>query len=315
MAIGARSPLAERQDLEPRSEADLIDFDASFDPALHTVIRRVAMDADTGQIIGYGHAFHMPWSFDPARYWAFVRMDSAYRRRGAGGRLYAELMADIKARGATHVRMMAREEAPAIAAALLRRGFREVLRSWEFELDLSAPGDRLAALNGERAKATIEPLSAVLRRDPDCLSKLRAVYASVMRDVPLPGYLRTEPPLEWFSDYLLHWPTSLPDACFIASDADRFLGISVAHRNENHPGRVDQLLTGVMTEGRSRGIGTAMKLATLAYAKANGYGRIWTAVESNNPRMLALNEAFGFQKTGGLILFEAQLASATAEKS
>jgi ribosomal protein S18 acetylase RimI-like enzyme len=303
--VNALAPEGERQDFEPRSGADLKAFDASFDPARHVLRRHVAEEAGTGRIVGAAHCFHMPWMSDPSRFWCAVRCDPAYRRRGIGGRLYAEAMADLTRLGAAAVRMMARETMPEMVALLTRRGYREVLRSWEFELELDRAGDPPTSVLPPGI--AIEPLPDLVRRDPTWLPRLHALYVAVLREVPLPGFPRADPPPGWLSDHLQRWPTSLPDACLVATDAGRYVGLCVLHRNEDDPARLDHLLTGVAADHRGRGVGVALKLATIAYGKRRGYRSIWTAVESNNPRMLALNERLGFTRKGGLILLEADL--------
>ncbi len=296
------------QDLEPRTGPTLRAFDASFDPALHVVRRLVAEEPGTGRIVGAAQYFHTPWAFDPGRYWCAVRVDPAARGRGLGGRLYAEAMRELAARGATAVRMMARESSPGLLDALSRRGFREVLRSWDFELTL----DRLELTPPLQARASapgiaIAPLPEVQAADPGWLARLHALYVEVMRDVPLPGFPRADPPPEWLADHLERWPTSLPDGCLVAREGGACVGLCVMHRSEEDPARLEHLLTGVAASHRGRGVGVALKLATIAFGRARRYRKICTAVESNNPRMLALNESLGFVRRGGLVLLERSL--------
>ena len=54
-------------------------------------------------------------------------------------------------------------------------------------------------------------------------------------------------------------------------------------------------------------VAMALKLATIEYARAHGCHEIRTAVESNNPSMLAINRKFGFEQREGLTLFERAL--------
>ena len=48
-------------------------------------------------------------------------------------------------------------------------------------------------------------------------------------------------------------------------------------------------------------------IAPIEYARAHGCHEIRTAVESNNPSMLAINRKFGFEQREGLTLFERAL--------
>lgn len=306
--LNALAPPGERQDFEPRSGAELRALDESLDPARYVLRRHVAEDVAGGLIVGSAHYFHMPWAFDPGWFWCAVRCDPGWRRRGIGGRLYAEVTGELAQRGATHVRMMACETAPDMIGLLARRGYREVLRSWDFELDLARSEPRPRAGRGTAVPGiAIAPLPEVVAQDPGWLARVHALYVEVMREVPQPDLPRIDPPPGWLADHLLRWPTSLPEACFVARDGAEHVGLCVLHRSGEDAGRLDHLLTGVAARHRGRGIGVALKLATIAHGRARGYRRIATAVESNNPRMLALNEALGFVKTGGLIVFEAAL--------
>ena len=54
--------------------------------------------------------------------------------------------------------------------------------------------------------------------------------------------------------------------------------------------------TGVDSAYRGRGIGQAMKIRAIEYAKANNHPIIWTTINSLNESSMAINKAFGFQR-------------------
>jgi RimJ/RimL family protein N-acetyltransferase len=66
-------------------------------------------------------------------------------------------------------------------------------------------------------------------------------------------------------------------------------------------------VTGVDPAFRGRGVAVALKLRTIEFAQRNGYERISTWVESNNPSMLAVNEKLGFVRGGGYIVLEKRI--------
>jgi GNAT superfamily N-acetyltransferase len=82
----------------------------------------------------------------------------------------------------------------------------------------------------------------------------------------------------------------------LAVDGDRFVGTSQLWRAP----AADELrtgLTGVRREYRRRGIALALKVHSLAFAKAQAcYKRVLTENESNNRGMLSINERLGFVK-------------------
>ncbi len=263
-----------------------------------------------GALVGYAQLFQIPWLREPGRCWLNLRVDPSYGRRGIGGQLYQSLLADLHALGAATAWIGAHESAPEVAAALERRGFRELLRSWPFVLDTR--GFELArfqqAIDRVAARGiTITTLADERERDPDCLAKLYELHTAINREIPLPGHAHPDPGLAWFERYCYGGPLALPEAYFIAKDGARYAGESSLERLDSWPDELHQKTTGVHGDYRGYGIAVALKLATIAYAQQQGYARIWTAVESNNPSMLAINAKLGFVQEPGMIVFEKQI--------
>ncbi|WP_437815984.1 N-acetyltransferase family protein [Sorangium sp. So ce1078] len=312
--LNAAVPRDERHDIEPRSPGALGELDELLARRGHALGRHVAEVVATGEVVAYGHTFHVPWAHHPARFWCSVRCDPGHRRRGIGAGLFAAMGRDLERLGARALRAMARETQPEMVALAARLGFRELFRSWDFELDL-APGNAPRAGEGAPCAGdgspppgiAIAPLSEERARRPGCLAELHALYLAVSREVPLPNHVDPELPAEAFAAYLEGWPASLPEACFIAKDGGRYVGLCILHRNEEDPACLDHLFTGVAAGSRGRGVARALKLETIAFGRRRGFARIATAVESNNPGMLALNEQLGFVRRGGLVVLEKRL--------
>lgn len=296
-------------DFEPPTAADLRAFDKAYDPARYTLRRFVA--EEEGAFVGYGFYAHMPWAFEPGAYWASVRCDPAHRGRGVGRKLYNRVMDELDRIGAKSVRIEAREGDPIARSALSRRGFVEEVRSSEYVIDASRAD--LGAFRGyaERAAAEgIEVLSLpeVKERDPAWLSKLHALHSAVVREIPLPDEpIPDRTPAE-FLEYLFNAPGALPEACFIATHGDRFAGECVLYRSLDDKAELEHLVTGVDKEYRGRGVAVALKLRTIDFAQQNGFKRISTWVESNNPSMLAVNEKLGFVRAEGILVLKKTLA-------
>jgi ribosomal protein S18 acetylase RimI-like enzyme len=306
--VAAHFPAEQLADFEYAHANELRDFDASFEGTGHT-LRRYVAEAD-GAIVGYTQLFQIPWLAELGRFWTSVRVDPAYGRRGIGGLLYTRLLADLQALDAATAWIGVHETAPAIAAAVERRGFRELLRSWPFSLDtrgfdvtrFQPTLDRVAARG-----ITIVTLADERARDPQCLPRLYELHTAITREIPLPGHPHPQPGLAWFERSISSAPRALPEAFFIAKDGQRYAGESYMQRIEGLPGQLSHKATGVHRDYRGYGIAMALKLATIAYARRHGYTHIWTGVESNNPSMLAINARLGFVQGQGLILFEKQL--------
>jgi mycothiol synthase len=307
-ALGEKDELL---DFEPCSGAELRELDGSLDPSRYTLRRYVAEDTVSGTLAGYAFYAHTPWAFDPKVFWASVRCDPSYRRRGIGRELYTKVVDDLARIGATRVLMEATEGDEAVIAALVRRGFREQMRSTEYILKTSDARLEDFRRYDERVEAAgieIFALPALAERDPGWLPKLHALHNDVMRDIPLPDEIDPFRPLPAFQEYLCGLPEALPDACFVAARGERYVGECVLHRSQVDPGCLDHLITGIDRAYRGSGVAIALKLRTIEYARSKGYERISTWVESNNPGMVEINRRFGFVRGGGLIIFEKEIS-------
>jgi RimJ/RimL family protein N-acetyltransferase len=182
------------------------------------------------------------------------------------------------------------------------------LHSWAFTLDprtcdlaaFAAPDRRLRGLQ-------ITTLTAELAHGADWLPPLHQLYTAVAGDVPIPIHPHPAPAPAWLAEQALGLPDSLPDAFFIVHDGMHYVGMSYLHRDLDDPGRLLQRITAIHAEYRGRGIALALKLKTIEYAQQHGFHEIRTAVESNNPSMLAINAKLGFVQGPGLVLFEKRL--------
>jgi RimJ/RimL family protein N-acetyltransferase len=289
-------------DYEFRAAAPTRALDQAFSSAGRPLTRYLAERA--GRAAGYAYYFEIAWTPPAGRYWCVIRVRPEHQRQGIGGQLYARVLADLTRLGATALQLEAHEHSAALVAPLERRGFRELLRSWPFTLevrgcDLShfhGASDRLAGLE-------ITTLAQEQAGDPAWLPKLYALHTALAGDVPIPGYPLPAPPLAWFAEHV----GSLPEAFFIVRDGERYVAECYMHASQHEPGILHQGVTAVDRAYRGRGIALALKLKTIEFAQRHGYTAIHTGVESNNPSMLAINARLGFEQQPGLILFEKSL--------
>src|SRR5438093_416704 len=90
-------------------------------------------------------------------------------------------------------------------------------------------------------------------------------------------------------------PNLLPTGYFVAVVGDEYVGVSNLWLSPV-AGELRTGTTGVQREWRRRGIALALKVRSLEFAKKQGYLRVATENETNNHRMIAINDRLGFAK-------------------
>lgn len=278
--------------------------DENFDRARYVFKRYVAEVG--GQIVGYGVYQHMTSRFHPQRFWMWLAVHPHHQRQGIGTSLYERILADLGKLNAIAVGTSSRETMQATLAFLSKRGFREVLRSWELRLDVTTFDPRPFQKYVDRVEQdgiVLTPLAAEKERDPEWLAKVYDLHTAAMADVPSHTPY-TPPPLDQFVRYTIESPWVLLDGYYVAVDGDRYVGESYLNRNKDEPGHLYQGLTGVRREYRGRGLAMALKLKTIAYARDHGYTMIKTWNATVNEGMLAINGRLGFVRQPAWIEFE-----------
>ncbi|MDP9363174.1 MAG: GNAT family N-acetyltransferase [Chloroflexota bacterium] len=281
----------------PNSEAEVRRADTAWDHARFFKRRFVAEDG-AGRVVGGGTIYHLPEQFHPDRYGLDVMVPPASRRQGIGSALYGRMLAELRGRGAAAVRAEAKASMPDGVDFLAHRGFVEVQWAWESRLDVAAFDP--APFAGAEARAAdhgvaFTTLAAERARDPEALAKAHDLHLVCNRDVPEPDPV-TDVPYEHFLGHEVEGPGALPDGYLLALDGDRYVAQSSLFASEENPDVLFQGLTGVRPEYRGKGIAMALKLRTVAYARAHGKREIRTWNNTRNRPMLRINEAMGFVK-------------------
>lgn len=267
--------------------------------------RRVMAADDAGHLVGVGVAAHMAEQFHPAKYYVDVMVDPAARRRGHGGAICDNLLAELRQRGAVSARAWIKESDTASNRFATTRGFIENRREWPSRLDVDAFDPAPFAGAAERIAGhgiTITTLAAETGRQPDLLPALYELDTTCSRDVPDID-LFTAVPYEEFLKRYITAPYVIPDAFFIAQHGDRHVGLARLFSSEEEPEILNQDLTGVIPGYRGKGVAMALKLATVAYAKSAGKRQIRTWNDTLNRAMLRINEAMGFAKEPAEIVY------------
>jgi GNAT superfamily N-acetyltransferase len=268
-------------------------------------------EAPGGQIIGHSHFHQIPWQFDPARFRVDVYVDPAWRRRAAGAALYDHMLEAVVARGGRHLESSVRETMADSRAFLVRRGFRETMRTWETRLDVGRfdpmPFARYLARVRQQG-IEITTLADEVKRDPEALRRAHALHDAVLADIPAP-IPYTPVPFEQFLQVNVESPRALLNAYFIAKAGD----VHIGEANLQRPAEGTHLyhnVTGVLPAYRGRGIAMVLKLATIEFAQAHGHSEIRTWNEVNNVGMLVINDRLGFVRQPAWLTFEREVGAA-----
>lgn len=103
-------------------------------------------------------------------------------------------------------------------------------------------------------------------------------------------------------------PTTIPEAFLIACRGEEYVGLTYLRRVPGLPYILSQALTGVTRQARGLGIATALKLAGIEWARAQGIQEIRTWNSQRSPLMISINERFGFIREVAMCEFHKDLS-------
>jgi GNAT superfamily N-acetyltransferase len=218
------------------------------------------------------------------RCWVGVHPDA--RGRGLGAAM-ADLV-ESRLRGSGHEEAVAWTDDENGARFAKRHGFAEVRRTPVSVLHLD--GAELAPLDAPPGTRLV-PLVELADR----LRELHALAMAAHADDPTDARDAGQSFEEWLRDDL-----GVPDLDFhgsvVALVDDRLAALAFvawdgARRAENE-------FTGTHPDYRGRGLATLVKLSTLHWARSRGIAEIWTANDSENAPMLAINARLGYEPAG-----------------
>lgn len=215
------------------------------------------------------------------------------RRQGVGAALYDQAHAHLLAVGARVVESWSNDEEG--GRFLTARGFaairtQELLRLELASADLSGLEDLLAAKEAEGYE--LVSLKAVADRPEE----LHAVDAEATSDVP--GTFREDDfRLEdWRAETFAH-PQLAHEGSFVVLAAGKPVSYTFVHVDPAARIAANDM-TGTNRHHRRRGLARLAKLASISWARSQGYEQIMTGCDQDNAGMLHLNRSLGYRRVG-----------------
>ena len=249
---------------------------------------------------GAGRMYVYPASFEGL--WGNISVLAEHRRRGVGTALLAAISEVAREAGKTMLvgrTTSARQDA---IDFLEHRGFREAERMKVVNLDL-------AGLELPPVQPPDGIVVSSLEEHPELVPGVYEVGLEALPDIPGDGPIAPGT-LEEFRVRDVDRPTIPPGgfAIGIESASGRVVGYANLILVPGAPGVAWHGMTGVARSWRGRGVATALKRATIAWAQANGLHTLEGANDIDNAPMRAVNRRLGYRPAPDEIQFRGPLA-------
>ncbi len=263
-------------------------------------------------VVGFAAYMETAWSATPDEYLFYINVHPDWQRRGIGRATYQYIMDVLRREKQPAVLICdTRDDKAASIRFLEKRGYVREARYPRSLLDVQAFDHAPFARYPERMTAqgiVIKTLAQLMESDPDWARKLWTLYGVVVQDEPgpTPGKVKS---LDEFIKENTQGPAFEADGYFVATDGDRFVGFSQLWRNLGHPAHLQQGWTGVDRPYRQKGIATAIKLRTIAWAQQVGATQIESDNFETNP-MYDINMRLGFQPAPAILGYKKEVKDA-----
>lgn len=280
---------------EPIYTADDLQRDDQERPP-RLVHRRFVANVEE-QIVGFGSFEHNEKSYHHQRFRVHLDVLPDWRQRGIGMQLYDHMLAMLQAEySANELHTDTTESRAQSVRFLEKRGFRKDKRDPKSRLDLAKfDWTRYQGLDAKIAAMGIEirVLSDLLRDDPNAIYQVYELHQRLVRDVP-GSAPRTKVDYDsWKDGYSSTNPYYLPEANFMALHNGTYVGLTSLWGLKTDE-KLYTGMSGVKRDYRRKGLATALKLRSIAFAQARGKHMLMTSNNSANP-MLQLNLKLGFE--------------------
>ncbi|MCJ7550323.1 MAG: GNAT family N-acetyltransferase [Anaerolineae bacterium] len=250
-----------------------------------------------GDVVGFGSYGQNIFEYHPQRFNINVEVSPDYQRQGFGAALYDRIMAELQPFSPKVFRANAFTNLPQGFPFLQRRGFYEAFRETPVSLDIASfdPSPYADLETQLQAKGYVIRSLREMESDPDRDRKIYALYWEAFEDVPQEGLEVQRQDFDEWVKWGLNHPTILHDAYFIAARGDEYVGLRELGKDPDNDVLLGGLL-GVRRAHRRQGIGLAMQLRGIAYAREHGYPELKTCTAVQNLPMQALFNRLGYTR-------------------
>ena len=249
------------------------------------------------EVAGYGSFGQSIGEYHPQRFHVNIEVSPGNQRQGIGAALYDQIMAGLQPFDPRVLRADAFTNLPQGFPFLQKRGFHEAFRETPVHLDVpsfdpSPYVDLEAKLLG---KGIVIKTLHEMESDPDRNRKLYDLYCEADEDLPHEEMEIEKPDFDEWVKWGLNNPIILQDAYFIAVLGDEYVGLRELGRDPANNVLLGGLL-GVRRAYRKQGIGLAMQLRGIAYAREHGFTELKTCTAVQNHPMQALFNKLGYAR-------------------
>lgn len=265
--------------------------------------RVVAVD-EQDRILGYTEALHFAFH-KPGKFYLRWLVDRAHRGQGIGRMLGAAAESYAREHGGNLVQISVRDDDDRSRQIVEAHGYQFERHLFESVLDLATFDEAPYAGTVESVEAT--GIRFLTLADQPGEATERAIYELMNSNVvDVPGFDNpAHPAFETWRTWFITASGASPGRLIIAADGDRFVGLTMLFQRES--GAMYTGHTSVRREYRGRRLALALKLLSIAKAKAAGAPYMRTHNDSANAPMLAINWKLGYQKEPGLWSFRKSL--------
>ncbi len=289
--------LQARRDPDDLSDPVLLRYWWQMADELQKTSRQIA--TQDGEAVAFVAAQHERWEPPDDKRFGVVRTllrkdmwdDARYGELVGVGELW------LRGEGAATSVVRIRADFESDVTVLERIGYREDRRMRTSELDLVAKREEILRTRDEcraemrRQGIEMHPLSE--DTDPSRLQKLYELIIESEQDIPrsVPWRVLSFP--EW-KRFWLDNPGIQESHFWVARDGDEIVGTSVLDCPLTK-GIPWTAYTGTRRSVRGRGIGRALKYESMAQAIEDGYTRVRTNNDADNPSILKINNQMGYR--------------------